>query len=168
MTRKTILVAGLLGLTSTHMQANTGTFVIGPEVGRAEHIGGVARGAQVVLSITAKQIGLDLSCPMKVTLAFVADNNRSRVVKRVFRRNAMDSQVMMTAPISSELVAFFQTQNLNHFCGFTFGVDADTIPLALGLNQTSQDGADSNFEDNIPPELAMPVNPIAARQTGLP
>ena len=78
------------------------------------------------------------------------------------------SQVMMTAPISSELVAFFQTQNLTHFCGFTFGVDADTIPLALGLNQTSQDGADNNFEDDIPPELAMPVNPIAARQTGLP
>ena len=116
MTRKTILVAGLLALTSTPMQANTGTFVIGPEVGRAEHIGGVARGANVVLSITAKQIGLDLSCPMKVTLVFVGDNNRSRVVKRLFRRNALDSQVTMIAPVSSELVAFFQTQNLKLLC----------------------------------------------------
>ena len=83
---------------STPIQANSGVFFIGELLAKVEHIGGIVRGASVALSIVAKQDGEDLSCPMKITLLFVADHNSNRVVKRVFRRNALDSQITLTAP----------------------------------------------------------------------
>ena len=46
--------------------------------------------------------------------------------------------------------------------------DAIQQGTVLAALPTSQDGAVDSFGDDIPPERAMPVNPVAARQTGLP
>lgn len=169
MTRKVLFVAGLLALTATSLEGNGGVFVTNGDVGSVHHMGGVVQGSNIVLSLAAKQDGLDLTCPMKITLVFMGDNNSNRLVKRVARRNALTSQVVLNAPISGEVVLFLQNQNANHRCNLTFdAAQSGTIPGALGRNQTSQDNAVDAFEDDVPPELAMPLHPGAARQAGLP
>ena len=119
------------------------------------------------MNIEAKQDGINFTCPMKITLVFLADNNKNTLQRLGFRRNALNSQIVVpSAPIDGEAVLFFQTQNINHDCNLTFDVAAGTIPGALDLNE-SHDSAVDSFGNDIPPELAMSVNPVAARQTGL-
>ena len=169
MTREVVLVASLLALMATSAQGKGGVFIVGGDVGSVHHIGGVAKGSRIVVNITAKQGGIDFTCPMKVTLVFLADNNRNGLQRRAFRRNALNSQVIVpSAPISGEAVLFLQNQNINHSCNLTFDAAQEgTSPGVLSLNE-GQDGAVDSFEDDVPPERAVPVNPVAARQTGLP
>ena len=107
MTREVVLVASLLALMATSAQGKGGVFIVGGDVGSVHHIGGVAKGSRIVVNITAKQGGIDFTCPMKVTLVFLADNNRNGLQRRAFRRNALNSQVIVpSAPISGEAVLF--------------------------------------------------------------
>ncbi len=169
MTREVVLVASLLALMTASAQGKGGVFIVGGDVGSVHHIGGVAKGSRIVVNITAKQGGIDFTCPMKVTLVFLADNNRNGLQRRTFRRNALNSQVIVpSAPINGEAVLFLQNQNINHACNLTFDAAQEgTSPGVLSLNE-GQDGAVDSFEDDVPPERAVPVNPVAARQTGLP
>ena len=169
MIRTIAIAAGMLTLAAVAAQANSGVFVIGGDVGHAHHIGSVARGSRIVVDITAKQSGLDLTCPLKVTLVFLADNNGTALQRRTFRRNSLESRVLVpTVPISGEVVLFIQTQNINHLCNITFSASQDgTVPFALGLSETSETET-GDFETNPPPDVPAPVNPVAARQSGLP
>ena len=168
MTRRVWLTAGLMVFATALLDGKGGVFVMGGDVGLVHHIGSVARGSRIVVNVTAKQSGLDLTCPMKVTLFFLADNNRTAMRRLTFRRNILNSQVVVnSAPISGEVVLFLQSQNINHTCNLTFDASQEgTAPAvrSLGVDPGVVDGD----VDDVPPEVAFPVNPVAARETGLP
>ena len=139
MTREVVLVASLLALMATSAQGKGGVFIVGGDVGSVHHIGGVAKGSRIVVNITAKQAGIDFTCPMKVTLVFLADNNRKGLQRRAFRRNALNSQVIVpSAPISGEAVLFLQNQNINHACNLTFDAAQEGTLGVLSLNVDSR------------------------------
>jgi hypothetical protein len=164
MIRKPTLVACLLALAATSVWGNGGVFHTSGDIGSAHHIGGVVKGSQTVLNVTAKQDGINFTCPMKVTLVYVADNNSNRVVKKTLRLNGLSTQAMQKAPISAELIVVFQNQNPSHACNLTYDLDSQgTVPGAL----TSEFGGVDSLGDDVPAELPMPVDPAAARQAGL-
>lgn len=171
MTRKTMLLLGLLVLMAVPIQGAEGVFALFRDVGIVHHIGGVAAGTRIVVGIRAKQNSLDLSCPVKVTVLLVQANNANKVKKSTFRRNTLISQVVVNAPFKAEAILAMQTQNVAHACGVQFAVDVDqdtTFPLAQPNETGSFGGSVESSWDDIPPDQAMPLDPAAVRQTGLP
>ena len=157
-----LMLAAIVVLMGTHVQGSGGTFVFLSDIGHAEHLGYVAKGATINVALLALNVdNLNLTCPLKAVLVMVKENNSAAVKKKVFRKNATNSALKLRAPWGGQAFLVVQTQSVSGFCvgAADVGVDNTTISVIAQTldNQSVEKEADEvTAEEPIPADVTDP------------
>lgn len=162
MIAKVLGITAILCLVGASVHGAGGFFLFGGQYGYAVHIGTVADGTEVLVELVALDAtDLDLTCPLKATLFFVAANNSSSTRKSTFRRNATSALIQRDAPYDSEAFLVVQTQNSSRTCVgqaiVVVGlVDESTLTAGRGDLAVEGEPLDPPAEEPVPADLTDP------------
>ena len=154
---RALMLAAIVALMGTHVQGSGGSFLFASDIGHAEHIGYVARGATIEVELIAINTNnLNLTCLLTTTLFMVRENNSSQTKKKVFRKNATRSALSLRAPWGGEAFLVVQTQRKSASCAGVADMFVDNSTTTV-LAQTRDNRSVEKEADEVTADEPIPA-----------